>query len=289
MKLRVMALRQCGYVALAALFFSSCAGPASELGGQTLTELEAVLAAPSEEVAEAAALEAELLREAFIVDCMKADGFEYIARDVGTAVVDLLPVEELGFGTSTILEPAYWLPLQLEDPNDSIKAALDPSATTVYDSVIDICYQRAVSQIVPAASNLIVTTSGTDRILAEATERTRADERVLDASRAWRTCVGSYGYDFESQEAMHNLFGQQTQQFASAMDDAVNTLLAEGVPVNEIRELTFAEILPEPSLQVLRDLQAYEVQVEGDVSKCNDEYSEIERDVYIEILKAYVE
>ena len=141
-----------------------------------------------------------LFHEELIAECMRAEGFEYIAVLPGDLLLEEARAEAERNGEDPIAAvDAVELP---DDPNQDILAELSPEELAAYELAywgptdVDGCYYSTYEDA--WGVDIVDLIAETNDGLAEAEERIAADPRVIDAKSAFVSCVQADGYDVGS-------------------------------------------------------------------------------------------
>jgi hypothetical protein len=191
-----------------------------------------------------AALDARLSRaEARVRDCMKAQGFDYVAVDPVAAKAAMMgggtlrqQERQFGYFVSTLWGRGH----SRDDPNRGMRAALSPADRAAYDRALggeepgatfqdamdtgDFtklggCRRTAIEAVFGGAQVLTAVQGRLD----ELDERIVSDGRMVRATERWASCMAAAGYrytdpdaiDVDLQRRMERIVGPLPGKFAA--------------------------------------------------------------------------
>lgn len=162
-----------------------------------------------------ALLEAETLFQQKLTDCMAAEGFEHISRDLTARIANteeydssradiisafpnMEEAEETGFGiaTETLSYMNHDPPVDAVslDPNDEIREALSDAELDAYLAALSGC--EALAETASGVADIYVVTDQAHDLSIEVGERLFASPVFFEINREWASCYAnksSYG------------------------------------------------------------------------------------------------
>jgi hypothetical protein len=262
-----------------------------------------------------------------IVDCMRAEGFEYVAQDpssdpTGMMAINALPPDEFaaryGYGISTIDMRAQADEARANDPNEAIIDGLSPAARRAHFAALNGAAAAAAKfgepppadadaaaqpGCRPEAERAVYGDSLEKRPLPADLEAVRGeidalrdqvqrDPRVESAAAAWGNCMADAGYpELVHPDDPRTEIVRRLWRLSS-LEPPPELLETGGDPRRGDRP---APIVPgprggeEPDPAALAELQRYEVAVALADRGCRPAYDEVVRDVRDEIERAFIE
>lgn len=271
-----------------AIIASSCSSTAdlAEAANEPSDQLVAdtILGLPTFEEAAAATYAAVLERDDFVVGCMTAEGFPYLAPIRARTVAR----ESRTFGMSDSITPASVFADAADvadDPNRPFLDSLGPAPRVNYDNKLDSCQNAALEQIQPAVSNVVEFDPSALAVIERLNDAVVADERVRDASEDWIGCVRSAGYSFDSIDDMWLDLSGRSQSFVPPIFDGINRRLDDGMSEEELVNVPLEDLLSDEELANFVALQEYEIELEANVGQCMEVYDGVYDDVYAKKLE----
>jgi len=191
-----------------------------------------------------------------IVECMAAEGFDYVAQtqsfeavnDPFEEAMQLEPrefAEQHGWGVATLsgFDQAFAVGQEFTDPNQDYVGSLSDSERDAYFAVLhgaqpDIdfenstedeineafenfeptgCNSIAYEQIFSGENSVFGIYDELSDVFEDMWDKVTSDPRVVEFNTNWQTCIGESGYDYSSQEDAMQSLGQRSQElFESA-------------------------------------------------------------------------
>lgn len=235
--------------------------------------------------------------EVLIRDCMKAQGFEYVPIDPATQQAETLGVpgmsdedfqKQYGYGITTLYEQRREQQKKL-GPNEAIRAKLSESDQAAYDQVLfgdnpdatfaeiidhgDFtrlggCTKQAADQVFGGTD----TVQSLQQKMDELDEEIVADARMVDAIKAWSTCMRAAGYDLSDPEELDVVLTKKLEDIVGPVDNSAD--VAE--PTYDKAALTALQ--GEEVLMVTKDVACEELHIMPVENKVRAEYEREFRD-----------
>ncbi len=245
------------WITIPLIVIAVLAGCGSKDGREARTIAEVVGQPLSPEELSNSIQDEQRVREEYIAECMRLDGFDYTPWLVQASMPpspesfglsDLEFAEKFGFGISTVLaiEPAY-----VPNPNDEIYANLDPKAQELYDLALygpagseeyavteisgstrgaDNCQQYAYDQFMPDELPSAEVMQTYHELLHDINEQTLADPRVAAANNESIRCLREAGFDLDDEESVLGLFVRNTMELYDVEDANLETMQGSTSP-----------------------------------------------------------
>jgi len=211
-----------------------------------------------------------------IVECMAAEGFDYVAQTQSFEAVNnpfeeamqLAPrefAEQFGWGMATLsgFDQAFEVGQEFVDPNQDYVESLSDGEQQAYfetlhgvqpdidfenltdDEINDAfenfepsgCNSIAYEQIFSGENSVFGIYDELSDVFEDMSDKVASDPRVVEFNSAWQTCIGESGYDYSSQEDAMQALGQRSQElFESA------TFAGDGLAEADFEQMSEEEL-----------------------------------------------
>ena len=239
----------------ASLGLSACGG-SGEAGGSTQKKAKVNPNTPVEDQLgfdTAGIMARESRAEAYIRDCMKAQGFDYVPIDPfaqraavtgASRLSDEDFLKQFGYGISTLWGRGG----KQADPNQALRAGLAPADRKAYDHALWGDYQGSTFQAAVDSGDFTklggCTRKATDAVfggaqvltqlqgkLDQLDERIGADQRMVKANQRWTDCMAQNGYQYDDPDAIDSDLTKRMEKIVGPLPGPFATGPESGKPV----------------------------------------------------------